>query len=124
MSFLKSPNGKVTFRRLSLEGEAGADLVGSLVKVLGVEGSTEAESDTGAEENVVGQSGDTTVVDLGLNSNKMTRLVVIYTRGDMGSKLPWRRKRGQGGTCWQPRDRQRCRRWSPRKPWHRPQPER
>lgn len=51
---------------LSLEGEAGANLVGGLVQVLGIEGSTQAESDTGAEENVVGQSGNTTVVDLGL----------------------------------------------------------
>lgn len=53
-------------RRLSLEGEAGANLVGGLVQVLGIEGGTEAESDTGAEQDVVGQSGDTTVVDLGL----------------------------------------------------------
>lgn len=39
----------------------------SLVKVLGIEGSTKAEGDTRAEENVVGQSGNTTVVDLDLN---------------------------------------------------------
>ena len=51
---------------LSLEGEAGANLVGGLVQVLGIEGSTQAESDTGAEQDVVGQSGNTTVVDLGL----------------------------------------------------------
>ena len=51
---------------LSLEGEAGANLVGSLVQVLGIEGSTKAEGNTRAEENVVGQSGNTTVVDLGL----------------------------------------------------------
>ena len=53
-------------RRLSLKGEAGANLVGGLVQVLGIEGGTEAEGDTGAEQDVVGQSGDTTVVDLGL----------------------------------------------------------
>lgn len=52
--------------RLSLEGEAGTDLVGSLVKVLGIEGSTKAEGDTRAQENVVGQGGNTAVVDLGL----------------------------------------------------------
>lgn len=51
---------------LSLEGEAGADLVGGLVQVLGIEGSTQAEGDTGAQEDVVGQGGDTTVVNLGL----------------------------------------------------------
>ena len=125
VSLLKNPSGYMRFERLSLEGEAGADLVGSLVKVLGIEGSTEAESDTRAEEDVVGQSGDTTVVDLGLNCEEMTRLVVInvhVVKSDENS--PWRRKRGRGGTCWQPRGRQRCRRWSPRKPWHRPQPER
>jgi hypothetical protein len=41
--------------------------VGGLVKVLGIEGSTEAKGDTGTEENVVSQSGDTTVVDLDLD---------------------------------------------------------
>lgn len=51
---------------LTLEGEAGADLVGGLVEVLGIEGSSEAESDTWAEEDVVGKSSDTAVVDLGL----------------------------------------------------------
>jgi hypothetical protein len=53
-------------RRLSLEGEAGANLVGGLVQVLGIERGTEAEGDTRAEQDVVGQSGNTTVVDLGL----------------------------------------------------------
>jgi hypothetical protein len=77
MSSLGIPKGSLRFRRLSLEGEAGADLVGSLVKVLGIEGGTEAESDTGAEEDVVSQSGNTTVVDLGLKWEKIARLVVI-----------------------------------------------
>jgi len=40
--------------------------VGSLVQVLGIERSTQAEGDTGAEQDVVGKSGNTTVVDLGL----------------------------------------------------------
>lgn len=52
--------------RLGLKGEAGANLVGSLVQVLGIKGSTEAESDTRAEEDVVSQGGNTAVVDLGL----------------------------------------------------------
>ena len=51
---------------LGLEGEAGANLVGSLVQVLGIKGSTEAKGDTRAQEDVVGQGGNTTVVDLGL----------------------------------------------------------
>jgi hypothetical protein len=40
--------------------------VGSLVKLLGVERATEAKGNTLAEEDVVGESSDTTVVDLGL----------------------------------------------------------
>lgn len=41
-------------------------LVGGLVKLLGIERGTDAESDTRAEEDVVGDGGDTTVVDLAL----------------------------------------------------------
>lgn len=41
--------------------------MGGLVQVLGIKGSTKAEGDTRAEENVVSQGGNTTVVDLGLN---------------------------------------------------------
>ena len=40
--------------------------MGSLVQVLGIKGSTEAKGDTRAEEDVVSQTGNTTVVDLGL----------------------------------------------------------
>lgn len=40
--------------------------MGSLVQVLGIKGSTEAEGDTRAEEDVVSQAGNTAVVDLGL----------------------------------------------------------
>lgn len=78
MSYLKIPNGTVRSTRLCFEGEAGANLVGSLVEALGIKGSTKAEGDTRAEEDVVSQSGDTTVVDLGLNCEKMTRLVVMH----------------------------------------------
>jgi hypothetical protein len=62
----ENSQGPPTIRHLSLEGEAGANLVGGLVQVLGIERGTQAEGDTRAEENVVSQSGDTTVVDLGL----------------------------------------------------------
>lgn len=51
---------------LTLEGEAGANLVGGLVKVLGIEGSSEAEGDTWAKKDVVGEGGNTAVVDLSL----------------------------------------------------------
>ena len=60
---------------LRLKGEASANLVGSLVQVLGIKGSTEAEGDTRAEKDVVGQSGNTTVVDLGLFTEIMVSLV-------------------------------------------------
>lgn len=41
-------------------------LVGGLVKLLGIERGTNAEGDTRAEEDVVGDGGDTAVVDLAL----------------------------------------------------------
>ena len=40
--------------------------MGSLVKLLGIKGGAEAESDAWAEENVVGDGCDTAVVDLDL----------------------------------------------------------
>ena len=40
--------------------------MGSLVELLGIKGGTEAESDAWAEENIVGDGCDTTVVDLDL----------------------------------------------------------
>lgn len=38
----------------------------SLIQLLGIDRGTEAENDTLTEQNVVGESSDTTVVDLGL----------------------------------------------------------
>lgn len=58
--------------RLRLEGEAGANLVGGLVQVLGIKGSTKAEGDTRAQQNVVSQGGNTTVIDLGLYGNRVS----------------------------------------------------
>ena len=55
-----------TYRELTFEGEAGTDLVGSLVQILGIKACTEAKGGSGAEPDVVGQSGDTAVVDFGL----------------------------------------------------------
>lgn len=40
--------------------------MGGLVELLGIEGSTDAKGDTGAEEGGVGNGGNTTVVDLAL----------------------------------------------------------
>ncbi len=40
--------------------------MGGLVELLGIKGGTDAEGDALAEENVVGDGGDTAVVDLGL----------------------------------------------------------
>ena len=42
--------------------------MGGLVELLGIERGTETEGDTRAEENIVGNSSDTTVVDLDLKS--------------------------------------------------------
>jgi hypothetical protein len=52
---------------LCFEDEGSADLVGSLVELLGIKRAADAEGDTGAEEDVVGDGCDTTVVDLGLD---------------------------------------------------------
>lgn len=41
-------------------------LVGGLLQLLGIERGTDAKGDAGTEEDVVGDSGDTTVVDLAL----------------------------------------------------------
>lgn len=41
-------------------------LVGSLVELLGVEGATETQGNTLAEEDVVGEGSNTAVVDLDL----------------------------------------------------------
>jgi len=51
---------------LCFEGERGADLVGGLVELLGIEGGAEAEGDAGTKEDVVGDGCDTAVVDLEL----------------------------------------------------------
>lgn len=51
---------------LCLESEGSTNLVVGLIELLGIERSSNAKGDTGSEEDVVGNSGDTTVVDLGL----------------------------------------------------------
>lgn len=58
------------FLSLTLKGEAGTELVGSLVELLGIERATKTQGDTLTEEDVVGKSGNTTVVDLDLSLRK------------------------------------------------------
>lgn len=77
-------------RNLCVEDEGGTDLVGSLVELLGIKGGSEAKGDTRAEENVVGDSGDTTVVDLDLfhvlaKLNLSSKFVVITLANETGS---------------------------------------
>ena len=47
-----------------------------LVELLGIEGSTKAKGDTWAEEDVVGNSSNTTVVDLGLGEGDWVESVL------------------------------------------------
>ena len=42
--------------------------MGGLIKLLGIERCAETEGDAGAEEDIVGDGCDTTVVDLDLKS--------------------------------------------------------
>jgi len=46
--------------------------VGGLVEVLGIERGTKTEGDARAEQDVVGESGNTAVVDLGLETLSAT----------------------------------------------------
>ena len=50
----------------TLEGERGTNLVFWLLEVLGIERGTETEGNTSAELDVVSESGDSLIVDLGL----------------------------------------------------------
>jgi len=103
------PWGYAASCTLCFEGEGGADLVGSLVELLGIKGGAEAEGDAGAEEDVVGDGCDTTVVDLEL----FCTLEYSYLQNKIWS-LPWQTRQGLVCTCWQPRDRLGYRPWSPK----------
>lgn len=99
-----------TMHNLCVEDKGGTDLVGGLIELLGIKGGSETESDTRAEKDVVGNSGDTTVVDLDLFLCISKALV----RNPIDVYLPWRMRQGPIGTCWQPQDRLGFRSWSPR----------
>ena len=55
--------------------------MGSLVQVLGIERGAETKGDTGAEQNIVGKSSNTTVVDLDLyRSEEMNQNFTNFTK--------------------------------------------
>lgn len=55
-----------TILRLTLKGEAGAELVAGLVELLGIEGTANAEGETAVDLGVVGEGCDAEVVNLSL----------------------------------------------------------
>lgn len=55
-----------SMRRLTLKGEAGAELVAGLVQLLGIERATNTEGQTAVDLGVVGEGSNAEVVDLGL----------------------------------------------------------
>jgi hypothetical protein len=61
-----TPMYNTRYRNLRVESEGSANLVGSLVELLGIKGGAEAKGDARAEENVVRESSDTAVIDLDL----------------------------------------------------------
>lgn len=77
--------------RLTLKGEAGAELVAGLVQLLGIERATNAEGQTAVDLGVVGEGSNAEVVDLGLetvSSPDFREVVVIRTLAkEAGSSL-------------------------------------
>ena len=61
-------------------------LVGSLVKLLGVERTTETQGDTLTEEDVVGNGGNTAVVDLDLYCEIVRKGATLRGVGSAGSR--------------------------------------
>jgi len=62
--------------RLCVECERSSDLVGGLVELLGVKGCAETEGDSWTEENVIGDCGNTTVIDLDLSKRNRIQSVL------------------------------------------------
>ena len=58
--------GTIQCAFLSLKGEAHANLVGRLIQVLGIERRTETKGDARSENDVIGDGGQTAVIDLSL----------------------------------------------------------
>jgi hypothetical protein len=55
--------------RLALKDEAGANLVASLVQLLGIKGAANAKGQAAVDLGVVGEGRNTGVVELGLHSH-------------------------------------------------------
>ena len=91
---------------LTLEGEAGADLVAGLVKLLGVERDADAESEALVDLGVVGEREETAVVDLGLFI-----LLVNSSRALMWGDMPWQTKLDRSCTWTQSPYRQQSWSW-------------
>ena len=78
-------------RRLTLKGEAGAELVARLVQLLGIERATNAEGQTTVDLGVVSEGRNAEVVDLGLQnlSERLhaTQNVLLTLANEAGSIL-------------------------------------
>lgn len=57
---------RLLIRRLTLKGEAGAELVAGLVQLLGIERAANTKGQAAVDLGVVGQGSNAEVVDLGL----------------------------------------------------------
>lgn len=57
---------KVALLSLTLEGEAGAELVAGFVQLLGIKGTANTKGEAAVDLGVVGKGRDAEVVDLGL----------------------------------------------------------
>jgi hypothetical protein len=77
----------ITTQNLSFEGERSANLVASLVELLGIEGSANAEGETLVDLGVVCEGEDTAVVDLGLFNS----LALTPTKSKKNMNIPLRR---------------------------------
>jgi hypothetical protein len=70
---------------LTLEGEVGANLVATLIELLGIEGAANAKGEASIDLGVVGQGDETTVIDLELFSP----FVSVATSKKITLSIPW-----------------------------------
>lgn len=86
------------------------NLVCSLIQILCVKRDTKTSSNTRPELDVVCQSSNSAVVDLGLIET--CSLASVFKWNGQGI-VPLRMRLDPGGTCWQLLDRHCCYSWSP-----------
>lgn len=86
---------------LTLESEAGAELVAGLVQLLGIERAANTESQTRVDLGVVGEGRNAEVVDLGLSIGLVSSLQMI----SRVQCVPWQRKQGRACTWQRAQDR-------------------